>query len=115
MPPDAQSPPRDGLKRAIAHLLSGIVFTAAIAMSVLGALVSFTRGRQFYYDSPGAAARTPGAAARTPGGAGMSPGGGPAPPLISPAAVSRNGVPGARPRTTAAAPAPPDHERGDLA
>ncbi len=109
-------------KQFFPHLVSGpfhhglvIVFTAAIAMSVLGALVSFTRGRQFYYDSPGAAARTPGAAARTPGGAGMSPGGGPAPPLISPAAVSRNGVPGARPRTTAAAPAPPDHERGDLA
>ena len=29
-----------------------IVFTAAIAMSVLGALISLLRGKQFYYDEP---------------------------------------------------------------
>ena len=29
-----------------------VVFTAAIAMSVLGALVSLLRGRQFYYQDP---------------------------------------------------------------
>jgi MFS family permease len=33
-----------------------IVFTAAIAMSVLGALISLLRGKQFYYDEPAAAA-----------------------------------------------------------
>ncbi len=50
-------------KQFFPHLISGpfhhglvIVFTAAIGMSVLGALVSLTRGRQFYYDSPDAAA-----------------------------------------------------------
>ena len=46
-------------KQYFPHLISGpfhhglvIVFTAAIAMSVAGALVSLTRGRQFYYDTP---------------------------------------------------------------
>jgi MFS family permease len=41
------------------HLISGpfhhgldIVFTAAIAMSVLGALISLLRGKQFYYTEP---------------------------------------------------------------
>jgi MFS family permease len=33
-----------------------IVFTAAIAMSVLGALISLLRGKQFYYDEPATAA-----------------------------------------------------------
>ncbi len=56
-------------KQFFPHLISGpfhhglvIVFTAAITMSVLGALVSLTRGRQFYYDSPGAGDLAPGAA-----------------------------------------------------
>ncbi len=42
------------------HLISGpfhhglvIVFSAAIAMSVLGALISLLRGKQFYYAEPG--------------------------------------------------------------
>ncbi len=46
-------------KQFFPHLISGpfhhgliIVFSAAIAMSVLGALVSVSRGRQFYYDAP---------------------------------------------------------------
>ncbi len=45
------------------HLISGpfhqgliIVFSAAIAMSVLGALVSLLRGKQFYYTEPAAPA-----------------------------------------------------------
>ncbi len=33
-----------------------VVFIAAIAMSVTGAVVSMLRGRQFYYAEPGAAA-----------------------------------------------------------
>jgi MFS family permease len=33
-----------------------IVFSAAIAMSVLGALISFLRGKQFYYSEPAGAA-----------------------------------------------------------
>jgi MFS family permease len=47
-------------KQFFPHLISGpfhhgliVVFSAAIAMSVLGALVSLLRGRQFYYDAPG--------------------------------------------------------------
>jgi len=50
-------------KQFFPHLISGpfhhglvIVFTAAIGMSVLGALVSLTRGRQFYFDWPAAGA-----------------------------------------------------------
>jgi len=46
-------------KEYFPHLISGpfhhglaIVFGVAIAMSVLGALVSLLRGRQFYYDAP---------------------------------------------------------------
>jgi len=53
-------------KQFFPHLISGpfhhglvIVFTAAIGMSVAGALVSLTRGRQFYYDSPGAVEAPP--------------------------------------------------------
>jgi MFS family permease len=45
------------------HLISGpfhqgliIVFSAAVAMSVLGALVSLLRGKQFYYTEPAGAA-----------------------------------------------------------
>jgi MFS family permease len=56
-------------KQFFPHLISGpfhhglvIVFSAAIAMSVCGALVSLLRGRQFYYDAPDAPAA--GAAAR---------------------------------------------------
>ena len=32
------------------------MFAAATVMALIGALVSLTRGRQFYYDSPDAAA-----------------------------------------------------------
>ena len=50
-------------KQFFPNLISGpfhhgliIVFSAAIAMSVAGALISLLRGRQFYYDDAGAAA-----------------------------------------------------------
>ncbi|HEY7142605.1 MAG TPA: MFS transporter [Streptosporangiaceae bacterium] len=53
-------------KQYFPHLISGpfhhgliIVFSAAVAMSVLGALVSLLRGRQFYYDAPEGAAPPP--------------------------------------------------------
>ena len=46
-------------KQFFPHLIAGpfhhgliIVFSAAAAMSVVGALVSLLRGRQFYYDAP---------------------------------------------------------------
>ncbi|HTZ92403.1 MAG TPA: MFS transporter [Streptosporangiaceae bacterium] len=39
-----------------------IVFSAAIAMSVLGALISFMRGKQFYYSEPATAGAVPHAA-----------------------------------------------------
>jgi MFS family permease len=49
-------------KQFFPNLISGpfhhgliIVFTAAIAMSVLGALISLLRGKQFYYEEPAAA------------------------------------------------------------
>jgi MFS family permease len=49
-------------KQFFPNLISGpfhhglvIVFSAAIAMSVLGALISFMRGKQFYYGEPAAA------------------------------------------------------------
>ncbi len=70
----AKLPPRNAAvltgKQFFPHLISGpfhhglvIVFSAAIAMSVIGALVSLLRGRQFYYGEPepGQAAQ-PGAA-----------------------------------------------------
>ena len=60
-------------KEFFPHLISGpfhhglvIVFTAAICMSVLGALVSLTRGRQFYYDTPPAEEGTPDAVQAPP-------------------------------------------------
>ncbi len=60
-------------KQFFPHLISGpfhhglvIVFTAAICMSVIGALVSLTRGKQFYYDTPSAVAGTPGAVQAPP-------------------------------------------------
>jgi MFS family permease len=50
-------------KQFFPNLISGpfhhgliIVFSAAVAMSVAGALISLLRGRQFYYDDAGAAA-----------------------------------------------------------
>ena len=50
-------------KEFFPHLISGpfhhglvIVFSAAIAMSVIGAVISLLRGRQFYYGEPDAAA-----------------------------------------------------------
>jgi hypothetical protein len=64
----ARLPARDAAdltgKEFFPRLISGpfhhgllIVFSAAIVMSVTGALVSLLRGRQFYYDAPDAAAR----------------------------------------------------------
>jgi MFS family permease len=62
-------------KQFFPHLISGpfhhglvIVFSAAIAMSVAGALVSLTRGRQFYYDAPGSGGASPGPRRRPPPG-----------------------------------------------
>src|ERR1700685_463434 len=62
-------------KQFFPHLISGpfhhglvIVFSAAIAMSVAGALVSLTRGRQFYYDAPGSGDAPPGSAGPAPAG-----------------------------------------------
>jgi MFS family permease len=63
----AKLPPRNAAvltgKQFFPHLISGpfhhglvIVFSAAIAMSILGALISLLRGRQFYYGEPEAAA-----------------------------------------------------------
>ena len=55
-------------KEYFPHLISGpfhhglvIVFSVAIAMSLLGALVSLLRGGQFYYDAPDAPAPAPAA------------------------------------------------------
>ena len=88
-------------KQFFPHLISGpfhhglvIVFSAAIAMSVAGALVSLTRGRQFYYDTPGTGETSPGSA-----------------PLAA------SGSYADRPATTAATavPALPDQGRRDLA
>ncbi len=52
-------------KQFFPNLISGpfhhglvIVFSAAIALSVIGALISAMRGKQFYYAEPGAAADT---------------------------------------------------------
>jgi MFS family permease len=71
-------------KQFFPNLISGpfhhglvIVFSAAIAMSVLGALISLLRGKQFYYAEPEAAG-TPVPSEAVPGGAvpgGALPGG----------------------------------------
>ncbi len=63
----AKLPPRNAAvltgKQFFPHLISGpfhhglvIVFSAAIAMSVIGALVSLLRGKQYYYAEPSTAA-----------------------------------------------------------
>jgi MFS family permease len=90
-------------KQFFPHLISGpfhhglvIVFSAAIAMSVAGALVSLTRGKQFYYDAPGSGDAPPGSAGPAPAGNYAAR---PAPPV---------------PIATAG-PALPDQGRGDLA
>jgi MFS family permease len=97
-------------KQFFPHLISGpfhhglvIVFTAAIAMSVLGALVSLTRGRQFYYDSPGPAESVPGTTE--------------VPPVTAPVdAAPRGDGRAATPVRTATSGRPlPDRGRGDLA
>jgi MFS family permease len=56
------------------HLISGpfhqgliIVFSAAAAMSVLGALVSLLRGKQFFYTEPGTVSTEPGTVPAEPG------------------------------------------------
>jgi MFS family permease len=90
-------------KQFFPHLISGpfhhglvIVFSAAIAMSVAGALVSLTRGRQFYYDAPGSGEASPGSA----------------PPTTSGSYAAR---PAAPVPTATAGPALPDQGCGDLA
>jgi MFS family permease len=59
-----------------------IVFSAAIAMSLTGALISLLRGRQFYYEdaspAPGRPAAEPGRAAAPVGVISSAPGAGPA-------------------------------------
>ena len=45
-----------------------IVFSAAIAMSLAGALISLARGRQFYYDEPGQPTKLPPPQQRQEGG-----------------------------------------------
>jgi hypothetical protein len=59
-----------------------VVFSAAIAMSVAGALVSLLRGRQFFYAEPAASAAAPDATSDlpvpSPGPAITANGGGPA-------------------------------------
>ncbi|HKD89935.1 MAG TPA: MFS transporter [Streptosporangiaceae bacterium] len=62
-------------KQFFPNLISGpfhhglvIVFSAAIAMSVLGALISFMRGKQFYYAEPATAAVAEDAARPAPAG-----------------------------------------------
>jgi MFS family permease len=91
-------------KQFFPHLISGpfhhglvIVFSAAIAMSVAGALVSLTRGRQFYYDTPDTAEKA------SPGSA---------PPAASGNYAARPATPVP---TATAGPALPDQRHGDLA
>jgi hypothetical protein len=76
-----------------------VVFSAAIVMSVTGALVSLSRGKQFYYDTPGSAPALPAPAQPAPSG--------------------NNGGNAARPAApvpaATAGPALPDQGRGDLA
>jgi len=62
-------------KQFFPNLISGpfhhglvIVFSAAIAMSVIGALISFLRGKQFYYAEPAAVPRVEDAASVAPAG-----------------------------------------------
>ena len=69
-----------------------IVFTAAAIMSVIGALVSLLRGKQFYYDDKVPPVTAP--AARVPNGAG----------LPSPAPGMSNDKPAPARRDTEAAP-----------
>ena len=72
-------------KQFFPHLISGpfhhglvIVFIAAAAMSVLGAVISLLRGGQFYYDGDGGApAPGPAAALVPPRHPGLDPGRGP--------------------------------------
>ena len=61
-------------KQFFPHLISGpfhhgliIVFTAAAIMSVIGAVISLLRGKQFYYDGPGDARPARSAAAALAG------------------------------------------------
>jgi hypothetical protein len=70
-------------KQFFPHLISGpfhhgliIVFTAAAVMSVLGAVISLLRGKQFFYDGPGG-----------PGGPGGSGSSGSSAPRQAPAAA----------------------------
>jgi hypothetical protein len=73
-----------------------IVFSAAIAMSLTGALISLLRGRQFYYeDAPAVAGRPP----AEPGGTAAEPGGGTVAPVggtVAPVGATSS-APGAGP------------------
>ncbi len=92
-------------KQFFPHLISGpfhhgliIVFTAAAAMSVIGAVISLLRGKQFYYAEPGdgGTPRSAAAAALVPAPSPMTPNGhGPA----QPADAGRPGRPGRTPPT----------------
>jgi MFS family permease len=73
-------------KQFFPHVISGpfhhgliIVFTAAAVMSVLGAVISLLRGKQFYYDGPGGP--------DGPDGSGGSGGSGASAPRQAPAAA----------------------------
>jgi hypothetical protein len=85
-------------KQFFPHLISGpfhhgliIVFTAAAIMSVIGAVISLLRGKQFYYSEPG----DPGVP--------LSPA---TAPTADPGPVSPNGQPSASARPSARATAP---------
>jgi MFS family permease len=98
-------------KQFFPHLISGpfhhgliIVFTAAAIMSVIGAVISLLRGKQFYYSEPGdAGVPLAPATAVTARPAPVSPNG----------TSSPNGEPSARPSAGAKTPAHrPDAGRG---
>ena len=69
-----------------------IVFTAAAIMSVIGALVSLLRGKQFYYEQQGPAGNRSGR--RVPNSAGLP---SPAPGMSSDKPARPGGIPRPRP------------------
>jgi MFS family permease len=110
-------------KQFFPHLISGpfhhgliIVFSAAIALSVAGALISLLRGRQFYYgeDQPHAAPSLAQALPAADGliGAGVSRSGvspnGVSPNGASPNGASPNGPPTSGVSTTEGSQSPPE-------
>jgi EmrB/QacA subfamily drug resistance transporter len=79
-----------------------IVFTAAAIMSVLGALVSLLRGKQFYYDDQGPS--VPGAATMAPNGPGLSSSAGDSPVGTDASPGGADGPPAGARRDSAPAP-----------